>query len=132
MNIILNINFFQVYEFAGEKVTVTKDVPSNSTTLETASPVRGRGRGRGGRGAVTSGLSAVLGQIGKKNKLGTLEKSKLDWDQFKKKEGISNELQVHNRGKEGFLERQDFLERADLRQYDLERNSRQSRRRSNT
>lgn len=124
----------QVYEFAGEKVTVTKDVPSKSSTLETDSPVRGRGRarGRGGRGGVTSGLSAILGQIGKKNKLGTLEKSKLDWDQFKKKEGISNELKTHNRGKEGFLERQDFLERADLRQYDLERNARKGARRSNT
>lgn len=29
------------------------------------------------------------------------EKSKLDWDGFKQKEGITEELQIHNRGKDG-------------------------------
>lgn len=57
----------------------------------------GRGRGRGG------GLSSVLGQLGKKNKLSTLEKSKLDWDSFKKDEGISDDLQTFNKGKDGYV-----------------------------
>lgn len=30
------------------------------------------------------------------------EKSKLDWDGFKQKEGITEELQIHNRGKDGY------------------------------
>lgn len=57
---------------------------------------RGRGRGRGG-----SGIAALIGQLGKKNKLSTLEKSKLDWENFKKNEGIEEDLERHNKGKEG-------------------------------
>lgn len=59
----------------------------------------GRGRGRGGGG----GLAALVGQLGKKNKLSTLEKSKLDWDRFKKHEGIEEDIQTHNKGKEGWV-----------------------------
>jgi hypothetical protein len=60
----------------------------------------GRGRGRGGSGGL-KGLSSVLGQLGKKSKLGTLEKSKLDWDRYKKDEGIEEELQKYNKGRDG-------------------------------
>ena len=48
------------------------------------------------------GMSGILGQIGgKKQKMSTLEKSKMDWDTFKSEEGITEELAIHNRGKEG-------------------------------
>ena len=53
------------------------------------------------------------------------DKSKLDWDSFKKKEGIEEELQIHNRGKEGYIERKQFLERTDLRQFEIEKSLRQ-------
>ena len=29
------------------------------------------------------------------------DKSKLDWEKFKSDQGIDEELQIHNRGKEG-------------------------------
>lgn len=67
-----------------------------------AGPGRGRGQGGGGAGRGSgSGIASILGQIGKKNKLSTLEKSKLDWDRFKKEEGIDEDLQTHNKGKAG-------------------------------
>lgn len=50
-----------------------------------------------------SGLANVLNQIGKKSKLTILEKSKQDWDGYKKKEGIVEELITHNKGKDGFV-----------------------------
>lgn len=50
----------------------------------------------------SSGMSTLLGKIGaKKQKMSTLEKSKLDWESFKEEEGIGEELAIHNRGKEG-------------------------------
>jgi len=49
------------------------------------------------------GLANVLSQIGKKNKLTVLEKSKQDWDGYKQKEGIVEELVSHNKGKDGFV-----------------------------
>lgn len=51
----------------------------------------------------TGGLANVLTQIGKKNKLTVLEKSKQDWDGYKKKEGIVEELITYNKGKDGFV-----------------------------
>lgn len=49
-----------------------------------------------------AGVSGILNRIGgKKQKMSTLEKSRLDWDTFKDEEGISDELAIHNRGKEG-------------------------------
>ena len=47
------------------------------------------------------GLSNILGQIGKKNKVSVLEQSKSDWNSFKESEGITEELQTHNRGRDG-------------------------------
>lgn len=47
-------------------------------------------------------MGSVLNRIGaKKPKMSTLEKSKLDWDSFKYEEGITEDLAIHNRGKEG-------------------------------
>ncbi|KAK3915191.1 Craniofacial development protein 1 [Frankliniella fusca] len=125
------VTITQIFEFAGEEVKVTKEVAVDSPEARlsqpnTSGPSRGggtpRGRGRGG------GLSAVLSQIGKKSKISTLEKSKLDWERYKSDEGLNEEIQTHNRGKDGFLERQDFLQRTDLRQFEIEKQLRASRR----
>lgn len=49
-----------------------------------------------------SGMGGILSRLGgKKPKMSTLEKSKMDWDAFKSEEGITEELAIHNRGKEG-------------------------------
>ncbi|XP_013928198.1 PREDICTED: craniofacial development protein 1, partial [Thamnophis sirtalis] len=55
-----------------------------------------------GRVKRPSGINSLLGKIGsKKQKMSTLEKSKLDWETFKEEEGIGDELAIHNRGKDG-------------------------------
>ncbi|CAH1398108.1 unnamed protein product [Nezara viridula] len=107
----------QVLTFAGEEVRIEKPAPVGESSK------------RGGR-ASTGGLSSVLSMIGKKGKLSTLEKSKLDWDSFKAKEGIVEDLERHNKGRNGYLEKQDFLQRADLRQFEIEKNMRSVTRRS--
>lgn len=75
------------------------------------------------------GLSKILNQIGKKDKMSTLAKSQLDWNNFKKSEGIEEEIKMHNRGKDGYLEKQDFLQRTDLRQFEIEKQLRATSRR---
>lgn len=89
----------EIFEFAGETI----DIPSKSSkeqekvpTKPEIPPVAGVKRPSAG-----GGLSSLLGQITKKNKLSVLEKTKMDWDGFKSKEGIGEELQTHNRGREG-------------------------------
>lgn len=127
----------EVFEFAGEKVEVQKEIkvteenptPSNTSATKPAAKstsgvtLPSFNRRSGG------GLSSVLGQIGKKNKLSVLEKTALDWTGFKRTEGIDEELQTHNKGRDGYLERQDFLQRTDLRQFEIEKSMRQTSRR---
>ncbi|XP_075224578.1 yeti [Lycorma delicatula] len=126
----------QIFEFAGEEIRVERQVSPESVTSDSSNtsgtsptPVPGRGRGIASRGTGRGGsaLSSFLGQLGKKGKLSTLEKSKLDWDNFKKNEGIEEDLQKHNKGKDGYLEKQDFLERTDLRRFEIEKAFRQKR-----
>lgn len=99
------VKITQLFEFAGEEVRVEKEVASNSAEARLLNktpdeiPKTSRGSKRGG----LSGISGVLSQLGKKPKISTLEKSKLDWDKFKKEENIEEELETHNKGKDGYV-----------------------------
>ncbi|XP_070854308.1 craniofacial development protein 1 [Drosophila suzukii] len=73
-------------------------------------------------------IGSLINKPEKKKKLSLLEKSQMDWKNFKKYEGIDEQLRTHNKGKDGYLDRQEFLERTDLRQFEIEKNLRQSRR----
>lgn len=80
----------EIFEFAGEKV----EIPSKSSEPENSKPA-------GFKRTSSGGLSSALNQLTKKNKLSVLEKTKIDWDGFKSNEGIGEELQTHNRGRDG-------------------------------
>ncbi|KAL9976458.1 hypothetical protein ACROYT_G013765 [Oculina patagonica] len=98
-----------------EETKKTEANPTGKQHLGSVQPATGFKR--------TGGLSSVLGQISKKTKMSTLEKSKLDWDVFKDQEGIQEELQHFN--KDGYLEKQAFLQRTDEKQFEMERDIRQ-------
>ncbi|XP_028665228.1 craniofacial development protein 1 [Erpetoichthys calabaricus] len=137
------ITITKVFDFAGEEVRVSKEVDSYSkeaksfmkkveedsgkqpstegTDVSSYSGACSSGLKR------TTGLGGILNRIGgKKQKLSTLEKSKLDWESFKNEEGIGEELATHNRGKDGYMERKAFLERVDQRQFEIEKSIRLS------
>lgn len=133
------ITITKVYDFAGEEVRVTKEVDADSqeaksffkkedeqqTPMSKAPAAPSLTAGPSVKRP--AGMGSVLNRIGaKKPKMSTLEKSKLDWDTFKNEEGITEELAIHNRGKEGYVERKNFLERVDQRQFELEKNVRLS------
>uniref|UniRef100_A0A1A9WYI6 Craniofacial development protein 1 n=1 Tax=Glossina brevipalpis TaxID=37001 RepID=A0A1A9WYI6_9MUSC len=136
----------EVMDFAGEEVRIQKQIDLNSSSSKkenraalTAAPkMQPFGRIMPGAGtkrqssfsgsSSSSGLGTILNQIGKKQKLSVLEKTKLDWNSFKHDEGIEEELQTFNKGKDGYLERQDFLQRTDVRQFEIEKSLRHSRR----
>ncbi|KAI4469944.1 bucentaur related [Holotrichia oblita] len=121
------IKVTEIFEFAGEEIKVEKEVPVNSTSARLSNKASGsdppkRGRGKAG------GIGSVLNQLGKKQKITTLEKSKLDWDKFKKEENLEEELHNFNKGKDGYLDRQDFLQRTDVRRFEIERDIRNAER----
>ncbi|XP_048211068.1 craniofacial development protein 1 [Perognathus longimembris pacificus] len=134
------VKITKVFDFAGEEVRVTKEVDATSkeaksflkqnekekpqANVPSAVPSLPAGSGL----KRPSGMSNLLGKLGaKKQKMSTLEKSKLDWESFKEEEGIGEELAIHNRGKEGYIERKAFLDRVDHRQFEIERDLRLSK-----
>ncbi|KAM6222054.1 craniofacial development protein 1 [Rhynchocyon petersi] len=134
------VKITKVFDFAGEEVRVTKEVDATSKEAKSffkqnerekpqAVATSARPSLPAGSGFKrSSGMSSLLGRIGaKKQKLSTLEKSKLDWESFKEEEGIGEELAIHNRGKEGYIERKAFLDRVDHRQFEIERDLRLSK-----
>lgn len=69
------------------------------------------------------GLADRLSALGKK-KESVLTKSLKDWQQLKEEEGLVEELAEHTKSKDSFVERQAFLQRADLRQFEQEKSIR--------
>ncbi|XP_034541763.1 craniofacial development protein 1 [Notolabrus celidotus] len=132
------VTITKVFDFAGEEVRVDKEVSADSKEAKTylkcqntkqeenreeeteeSSP---SGPPHEPSGKRPAGMGSLLNRIGgKKQKMSTLEKSKMDWDAFKSEEGITEELAIHNRGREGYVERKNFLERVDHRQFELEK-----------
>jgi hypothetical protein len=89
----------KIFDYAGEKVSVPISIK---------------------RPAPSSTSNSVLDRlgIGKKQKLSTLEKSRLDWSAHKQSEALTDDLDSHRRGKESYVERKAFLERSEAREHD--------------
>ncbi|KAK6320245.1 hypothetical protein J4Q44_G00093520 [Coregonus suidteri] len=130
------VTITKVFDFAGEEVRVTKEVDADSKEAkcflkskeETPDvqtiPSRPEPSSLAPGPSVKrpAGMGSILNRLGgKKQKMSTLEKSKMDWDAFKDEEGIGDELAIHNRGKEGYVERKNFLQRVDHRQFEQEK-----------
>ncbi|XP_023327574.1 craniofacial development protein 1 [Eurytemora carolleeae] len=119
----------KVFDFAGEVVKITKEVDAESSEAKKFLKKQEE-TGPATSGIRKGGLASVVGSIGKKVKMGCLDKSKLDWNQFVTEEGIKEDLASHNRGKDGYVDKQMFLERADLRQFEIEKAIREKNRKS--
>eukprot|EP00947_MAST-08B_sp_MAST-8B-sp1_P006065 g6065.t1 len=59
--------------------------------------------------------------------MSTISKTAVDWDNYKDKEGIDEELR--QKARDGYVERREFLNRTDWRQFELEREEREAERR---
>ncbi|VDO52303.1 unnamed protein product [Onchocerca flexuosa] len=72
----------------------------------------------------SDGLTSAINALSKKSKVSVLEKTAKDWGEFKNETGIQEELTSHNRGKQGYVDRVEFLSRTDYRQFEKERDAR--------
>jgi len=136
---INKVTVTKVYDFAGEQIRVTEQVNANSKEAKLAeihkmqpncsepaivSPKAESPLCPAVNTKQPAGLGSILNKISGKKKMSTLDKSLLDWKDFKLQEGIDEELTTFNKGKEGYLEKQAFLLRADQRQFEVEKNLR--------
>jgi len=86
------------FEFAGEKIEVERKVDIKEAEMLQAKKA-------------ASGLGDLLDHLKGKSKITTLQKSKLDWNQFTEEEGLEDEF-VKNR-KDGYIQKQEFLQNAE-------------------
>ncbi|KAE9030582.1 hypothetical protein PR003_g11843 [Phytophthora rubi] len=72
------------------------------------------------------GLDKMLESLDEPKKVSTMEKTSMDWDKFKEKEGIEEELTQYT--KDGYIEKQEFLQRLDVKRFELEKAERDKQR----
>lgn len=96
------------------------------SSVRTCSPYHEEAKQAAKRDAAAAhgGLDSVLLQMEKARKLNVLDKSKMDWKEVKEGDAdMEEDLEKHKKGKT-YLEQQDFLKRAELREYEIERDAR--------
>lgn len=110
------VTITETRRFAGKDLQVTVQVDKDSKEAKKAAEKSE---------AAASGLDAFLQQIESKKKVSVLDKSKMDWQDFKSTDKeVQEELDAHSRSDKQYLDRQEFLKRAELREYELERDKR--------
>ncbi|KAK9288448.1 hypothetical protein L1049_016905 [Liquidambar formosana] len=118
------VEITEVRDFAGEEIEIKKLVDADSKEASE--------KGKAPLGP-PSAVDAVLEQIKKKPKLSVLDKTKKDWGEFKdENRGLEDELDAYKKSSNQYLDRVSFLQRADYREFERERDARlalQARRR---
>ena len=77
------------------------------------------------KGQKMSGLDALIAKIEKSKKMSVLDKTKMDWKKVKDaNEDIDEELEIHRKSKNTYTEQQSFLQQAEYREYEKERDAR--------
>ncbi|GER52104.1 MMS19 nucleotide excision repair protein-like protein [Striga asiatica] len=105
----------EVRDFAGEEIEVKKLIDADSK--EAAE--------KGKSSSTPCAVDAVLEQIKKKPKLSVLDKTKKDWGEYKdENKGLEEELDAYKKSSNQYLDRLSFLQRADYREFERERDAR--------
>ncbi|KAJ3669599.1 hypothetical protein LUZ60_011549 [Juncus effusus] len=107
------VEISEVRDFAGEEIQVKKLVDSNSKEAEEE------------KSKSTTPLDNILEQIKKKQKLSVLDKTKKDWGEYKEEnKGVEEELDKYKKSANQYLDKVSFLQRADYREFERERDVR--------
>ena len=104
--------------FAGKSVEVIQEVDASSKSGAKAIE-------KSKQSEKKKGLDYVLQLLDRKRKLNIIDKSKLDWKEYKRDhKQVQEELNAYTKGGERYTERQDFLKRTEMREYEIERDNR--------
>lgn len=102
--------------FAGKNVTVKREVQAGSKDAKAAKQNGAPSKG---------GLDAVLESLTQAKKVTVFDKSQADWKDYKKTdELVEEELETHKRSGATYLEKKEFLGRAEVAEYERDRDRR--------
>ncbi|XP_059643384.1 uncharacterized protein LOC132285199 [Cornus florida] len=111
------VEITEVRDFAGEEIEFKKLVDANSKEASEKAKAASVGP--------PTAVDAFLEQIKKKQKLSVLDKTKKDWGEFKEEnKGLEEELETYKKSSNQYLERVNFLQRTDYREFERERDAR--------
>jgi len=103
--------------FAGQTIKVSRTVEKSS--MEAKNIIQDAEKEKG-----KSALDKIVGELkNPKKALSAVEKSTYDWDKYKDEKGLNEQLQ--DASKDGYVEKQQFLQRVDMRKFELEREERE-------
>jgi len=80
----------------------------------------------------TKGIDSLLLKMEGPSKISTIAKTSVDWDVFKEKIGMEEDLKSKAEGKDAYLVKKDFLNRVDLRRFEQEKAQRDVKRVANS
>ncbi|GMT01878.1 hypothetical protein PENTCL1PPCAC_24052, partial [Pristionchus entomophagus] len=121
----------EIFDFAGQEIKVEKEVTLEEAKAHEEKEQKKKEEASKKPVVKRVGLGDALTMIAKKPKMSVLDKSNLDWSSFKQEQKIEEDLAIHNRGKNGYLNKQDFLMKADHAQFEKERAMRDAIRKQN-
>lgn len=103
-------------KFAGENVIIEKKVDKDSKEAAKAA----------GKKVEMTNLQKLVKSLKKGNKVSIVDKTKADWDKWKSQQEhhVQEELEAYKKSSNKYLDRQDFLKRAELREYERQRDAR--------
>ncbi|GAV71658.1 BCNT domain-containing protein [Cephalotus follicularis] len=108
------VEITEVRDFAGKEIEVKKLVDADSKEASERA-----------KASTSSAVDTVLEQIKKKPKLSVLDKTKMDWGEFKEEnKGLEDELDAYKKSSNQYLDKVSFLQRADYREFERERDAR--------
>ncbi|WKX91373.1 hypothetical protein Q1695_009876 [Nippostrongylus brasiliensis] len=110
----------EVYDFAGDEVKVQR-VVSAEEAKELEAKERRKENDKSKRPQKRLGLGGALTLLAKKSKMSVLDKSNLDWTSYKAENNLQEELETFNRGKNGYLDKMEFLSRTDYNEFEKEK-----------
>nr|CAB3477085.1 unnamed protein product [Digitaria exilis] len=111
------VEITEVRDFAGKDIEIKKLVDANSKEAIEKAKAAG----------ASSAVDSILEQIRKKQKLSVLDKTKKDWGEYKEENrGVEEELDAYKKSSNQYLDKQSFLQRADYREFERERDARLS------
>ncbi|CAM9937103.1 unnamed protein product [Ectocarpus sp. 13 AM-2016] len=105
----------EVKKYAGKDIVVKRKVAGSAEHVAAA-------------GAKKGGLDNVLAALDGPKSISTVTKSSMDWETYKAAEGIEGDMEQATKDGKGYLNKQDFLQRCDVRKFETELEARQSKR----
>ncbi|CAJ0582092.1 unnamed protein product, partial [Mesorhabditis spiculigera] len=113
----------EVYDYAGEEVRLEREVTEQEYEKIKAKEEKAKSQPPKRR---TTDMGVVLEVLTKKKKMSALDKTSLDWNAFKKEKNLTEELETFNKGRDGYLKKMQFLNDADQRQFEKEKELRKN------